>query len=155
MTQQTEKTVCKTCNGERMVGGWSGGAASIDGGGSYENWPCPDCATPTYDQLSALCAQIAAALSNVEAIMSIVEPRSDKAEYLNGLTEVRAALTAYRTLSPDPQYQAGEGFKSIPDELAFYRRSYKKLTNERNYWKYIHDEKQKRLDAINRARGEG
>lgn len=33
-----------------------------------------------------------AALDNAEAVMSIVEPRSDKAQYLDALEKIRAAL---------------------------------------------------------------
>lgn len=40
--------VCETCYGFGEVGGWSGGVASIDGGGGYETVPCPDC-TPRGD----------------------------------------------------------------------------------------------------------
>ena len=34
---------CQTCNGHGMIGGCSGGVASIDGGGGYVDEPCPDC----------------------------------------------------------------------------------------------------------------
>lgn len=35
--------VCATCEGRGLIGGWAGGAASVDGGGGYESEPCPDC----------------------------------------------------------------------------------------------------------------
>ena len=43
-------------------------------------------------QVEAECEKMRAALNQAEACMSIVEPRSDKAEYLRILGVVRAAL---------------------------------------------------------------
>jgi hypothetical protein len=62
----------------------------------------PNPRTPTYDELSALCAQMAAAL---EAYVADVENPLQTCS--NGYTteKARTALTAYRTLSPDPQWQ--------------------------------------------------
>lgn len=58
--------------------------------------------TPTYDQLSALCAQMAAAL---EATNKAVGLEANAAAY----AARERALTAYRTLSPDPQWQRVPG----------------------------------------------
>lgn len=55
--------------------------------------------TPTYDQLSALCAQMAAAVKAMYPYLETSE-EGDRA------TQVAlSALTAYRTLSTDPQWQ--------------------------------------------------
>lgn len=75
--------------------------------------------TPTYDQLSALCAQMAAAMEPIadvvgegaedfpdDTAVTITFGRSTYyAITLGNLRAVSAALTAYRTLSPDPQWQ--------------------------------------------------
>jgi Mg2+ and Co2+ transporter CorA len=44
------------------------------------------------DRVQRDTAAMLAALEHVEAVLSIVEPRSDKAEYLATLAEVRAAI---------------------------------------------------------------
>lgn len=63
-----------------------------------------DARTPTYDQLSALCAQLAAAL-NAWMVFSNADDPAYKARWeVRGRVDTVAALTAYRTLSPDPVY---------------------------------------------------
>lgn len=47
-TQHSAGGVCETCNGHGLIGGWAGGAASIEGGGGYDAEPCPDCANPAH-----------------------------------------------------------------------------------------------------------
>lgn len=65
--------------------------------------------TPTYDQLSALCAQMAAALEECKKAAQLLEDLSACGaddEYTAALSQqIDAALTAYRTLSHDPQWQ--------------------------------------------------
>lgn len=51
--------------------------------------------------LLAAAPDLYAAAANAEAIMSIVEPRSDKAEYLTGLNQLRAALRKARGEAPE------------------------------------------------------
>lgn len=46
------------------------------------------------DRVREINIKLVAALDHVEAVLSIVEPRSHKAEYLVTLSEVRAALAA-------------------------------------------------------------
>jgi hypothetical protein len=61
--------------------------------------------TPTYDDLSALCAQLAAALSVSEKALEYYGDTMCARDDLAAPGEIKAALTAYRTLSPDPQWQ--------------------------------------------------
>lgn len=105
--------------------------------------------TPTYEQLSALCAQMAAALEecNKEATMSNNIIRMGWPSHGQGRVKIgtslhrvekqsEKALTAYRTLSPDPQWQPGETFPrdnepflywdddcAIPETVAFLNGS--------------------------------
>jgi hypothetical protein len=44
------------------------------------------------DKLQAKLAPLLAAATHAEAVMTIVEPRSDKKEYLETLHELRAAI---------------------------------------------------------------
>lgn len=64
--------------------------------------------TPTYDQLSALCAQMAAAL-NAWMVFSNADDPAYKARWeVRGRVDTIAALAAYRTLSPEPQWRDPE-----------------------------------------------
>jgi len=61
--------------------------------------------TPTYEQLSALCAQLKTALDHVRDNLYVNE-YADYAlqERTFDVDMIDSALTAYRTLSPDPVY---------------------------------------------------
>lgn len=86
--------------------------------------------TPTYDDLSALCAQMAAALEQAEKLIHpfILEQNPKWKE------QIESALTAYRTLSPDPQWQrVPEG--AAADVLAERRRQI-----EKEGWTPEHDD---------------
>lgn len=74
--------------------------------------------TPTYDQLSALCAQLAAAL-NAWMVFSNADDPAYKARWeVRGRVDTIAALTAYATMSPDPQWQrVPEGHVCIRKDL--------------------------------------
>ncbi|WP_341702576.1 hypothetical protein [Ferrovibrio sp.] len=75
--------------------------------------------TPTYEQLFALCAQMAAALEKAKNILSL--PKRDAGDSIAQISAARltlsVAITAYRTLSPDPVWQrVPEGCVVVPAE---------------------------------------
>lgn len=75
-----------------------------------------DARKPTYDQLSALCAQM------VEALEAIIDRSKNGELGTSKVLDMRAfaatALTAYRTLSPDPVWQrVPEGCVVVPEKL--------------------------------------
>lgn len=76
--------------------------------------------TPTYDQLSALCAQMEAALEKAHpSLYNGFEPDNQSSSFY----AVDAALTAYRTLSPDPQWQRDwEALQIAKESAGFYKR---------------------------------
>lgn len=57
-------------------------------------WRWGSCTTPSWAEarLIAAAPELLATCDNAEAVMSIVEPRSDKAEYLKALAQLRAAV---------------------------------------------------------------
>lgn len=88
--------------------------------------------TPTYDDLSALCAQMAAALEKLDLDIFNDPQEIERAGQFRETIET--ALTAYRTLSPDPQWQRmQEGAAS--DVLAERRRQI-----EKEGWTPEHDD---------------
>ena len=70
------------------------GPSRVDPSRPTESREGPGTAGPDDElrRLRGVNAALLAALKNVEAIMSIVRPRSDTAEYLGGLAQARAAI---------------------------------------------------------------
>ena len=120
--------------------------------------------TPTYDQLSALCAQLAAAL---DGVLAITQDSTGVAGYhLNGnvaewdefeeIFAVRTALTAYRTLSPDPQWQrVPEGCVVVPVDLLGEVAGTLEALNAQTPTKSCQATIVKIYELVERARGEG
>lgn len=126
--------------------------------------------TPTYDQLSALCAQMAAAL---EAYKHAMEGFAQAVRQDSGLAypwpaqelalpAVDTALTAYRTLSPDPQWQISDEVERAAFE-AWGKENGMDMHRHPLHYLFLAQETHAARQAwkagvrycINRARGEG
>lgn len=69
-------------------------------------WDDSSSDAPTYDELSALLAQMAAALEKAQFQLSQLDPAPEFKDAIDKeISDAGDALTAYRTLSPDPQWQ--------------------------------------------------
>lgn len=88
-----------------------------------------DARTPTYDQLSALCAQMAAALQFYQDGWRFkmlkgrpgLEWHPKEALLDDCGNTAKAALTAYRTLSPDPVYAEAKNMFALLSSIDIVR----------------------------------
>lgn len=104
---------------------------------------------PTYDQLSALCAQMAATL---QAITEMSGPMALKSA--QAMAEID--LTAYRNLSPDPVWQrVPEGCAVVPTQLTSDMLSDLQRGEMQGFASIWDDLIESAQPAVNRARGEG
>lgn len=113
-----------------------------------------DARTPTYDQLSALIAQMAATL---QAITEMSGPMALKSAQAMAAID----LTAYRTLSPDPQWQrVPEGYEvvnlpSVNTIVDLIKHHVRVSVSNYGLSAEMEDMDDAAIAIINRARGEG